>query len=135
MEKKDFYSSAHLIVAAIRILEHRDKVPPAVESLKKLLSFSLEEIHLLCRKLQKLDVIEIVEGAFGTKIFIKNHMELEKIPKEEIEAPIKDDIEKFMSSKKDFSKEIESFKAKQEKKQKELFDEIEQKIKEKLKNK
>lgn len=87
MEKKDLYSSAHLIVAAIRILEHKDKVPPTIESLKKMLSFSLEEIHLLCRKLQKMDVIEIVEGAFGTKLFIKNHMELEKIQKDKNEAP------------------------------------------------
>ena len=134
MDKKNLYSTAHLIVAAIRVLEHQKKMPPDVESLAKALSFSLEETHFFCRRLHKLGIIDVVEGAFGNKLFIKNHLELETLPKTVDDKPIKDDIDKFMTQKQDQFKEIESIKAKQEKKKKELFSDIEQKLKEKLKN-
>ena len=133
MEKKDLYDNCHLVVAAIRILSHQNGMPPSVESLGEVLSFSLEECHFLCRKLEKMGVIDIVEGAFGTKLFVKNHLELETIPRDEKDTKLKDDIEKFFSTKKDYNKEIESFKAEQEKKKKDLFAEIDEKLKSKLK--
>ena len=135
MDKKDLYDNCHLLVAAIRVLSHQNKFPPSVDSLGTALSFSLEECHYLCRKLEKMGVIDIVEGAFGTKLFIKNHMELESIPLDEKDTKLKDDIEKFITTKKDYTKEIESIKAEKEKKKKNLFAEIDEKLKSKLKNK
>ena len=134
MDKKDLYSTAHLIVAAIRVLEHQKGVPPDVGSLAKALSFSLEESYFFCRKLHKLGIIDVVEGAFGEKLFIKNHLELETLPQTVTDAPIKDDIDKFMTQKQGQFKEIESIKAKQDQKKKDLFSDIEKKLKEKLKN-
>jgi len=135
MGKKDFYSTAHLIVAAIRVLEHRNGIPPTIESLGKTLSFSLEESHFQCRKLHKMGIIDIVEGAFDTKLFIKNHLELEKIPKEKKDTKIQDDLKKFINTKKDISKTVESIKLKKKKKQEDLFADIDQKLKKKLKDK
>lgn len=132
MEKKDLYKSAHLIVAAIRILEHQNGMPPAIDTLGAVLNFSLEECSYLCRKLHEMEIIEIVEGAFGTKLFIKNHLELENIPRSTDDSSLKEDINKFMSSKKNYEKEIESIKAKQEKKQKDLFAQIDKKLKKSL---
>ena len=134
MDKKDLYTAGHLIVAGIRVLEHQKRVPPDFEVLAEALSFSLEECHWICRKLHKTGIIEIVEGAFGTKLFIKNHLELEALPKTVMDAPIKDDIDKFMSQKQNQFKEIESIKAKQNKKKQDLFSDIEQKLNQKLKN-
>ena len=135
MDKKDLYDNCHLVVAAIRVLSHQTGFPPSVESLGTALSFSLEECHFLCRKLEKMGVIEIVEGAFGTKLFIKNHLALESIPTDQKDTKLKDDIEKFINTKKDYTKEIESLKAEKEKKKKDLFAEIDEKLKNKLKNK
>lgn len=132
MDKKDLYQNAHLVVAAIRILDHRDNVPPAIDSLNKVLNFSLEECHYLCRKLHQMGIIDIVEGAFGTKLFIKNHLELENIPLTQKDTRFREDIDKFMGSKKNYEKEIESIKANQEKKQKELFARIDEKLKKNL---
>ncbi|MBU4319304.1 MAG: hypothetical protein KKF30_18755 [Proteobacteria bacterium] len=133
MEKKDFYTTSHLIVAAIRVLDHQKGVPPDIEALGQALSFSTEESLFFCRRLEKAGIIAVVESAFGTKLFIKDHLELEKLPRTEQDAPIKDDIEKFMSQKQDQFKEIESIKAKQDQKKKDLFAEIEQRLKDKIK--
>jgi hypothetical protein len=135
MDKKDLYQSAHLVVAAIRILEYRDNMPPDIESLRKTLNFSLEECHFLCRKLHQMGIIDIVEGSFGAKLFIKDHLELENIPKTQKDTHFQEDIDRFMSSKKDYSKEIEAIKANQEKKQKELFARIDEKLKKNLTDK
>jgi hypothetical protein len=132
MSKKDLYHNAHLVVAAIRLLEHQRNMPPDVETLQKTLDFSLEECHFLCRKLHQLGVIDIVEGSFGAKLFIKNHLELENIPKMPEDSHIREDIDRFMTSRKDYSKEIESIKAQQEKKQKDLFARIDEKLKKNL---
>lgn len=133
MEKKDLYHNAHLVVAAIRILEHQKGMPPTVAALGGVLTFSLEECSLLCRKLHEMGIIEIVEGAFGTKLFIKNHLELETIPISVEDSSLKEDINKFMSSKKNLESQIESIKAKQDKKQKDLFAQIDEKLKKSLK--
>lgn len=132
MTKKNLYATAHLVVSAIRVMAHQNGAPPSVENLAEALRFSLEESHFLCRRLHKLGIIDVVEGVFGTKLFVKDHLELENIPKEPEDDNIKDDIEKFVSSKKDYTKEIESFKAKQEKKKQDLFSEIDQKLKKQL---
>jgi hypothetical protein len=135
MNKKDLYQTAHLVVAAIRVLEHRDGIPPSIESLQKALNFSLEECHFLCRKLHQMGIIDIVEGSFGVKLFIKNHIELENIPKTQKDTGFQEDIDRFMGSKKDYSKEIETIKANQERKQKDLFARIDEKLKKGLADK
>ena len=135
MDKKDLYSTAHLMVAGIRVLTHQKQMPPDVETLARTLAFSVEECLFYCRKLQKLEIIEVVEGAFGTKLFVKNHLAVEDLPKTVDDAPIKNDIDKFMTQKQDQFKEIESIKAKQDQKKKDLFSDIEQKLKEKLNKK
>ena len=132
MDKKDLYRSAHLVVATIRVLEHLDNMPPAIESLQKILKYSLEECHFLCRKLHQMGIIDIVEGSFGVKLFIKNHLEIENIPKMHRDTQFQEDLDRFMSSKKDYSKEVETIKAGQEKKQKELFARIDEKLRKNL---
>jgi hypothetical protein len=132
VKKKDLYINAHLVVAAIRILGHKNGMPPAIGTLGSILTFSVEECSYICRRLHELDIIDIVEGPFGTKLFIKNHLALEDIHRSDDDPDIKEDIDKFMSSKKNYEKEIEAIKAKQKKKQKDLFAQIDRKLKKSL---
>ena len=74
----------------------------------------------------------MVEGAFGTRINILDHLKLEEIPKGEQESHLDRELRAFQSSRKQVSKSIESFKAKQAEKKKELFSEIQKKLKENL---
>ena len=129
MQNSDFYSNAHLVVAAIRILTHKNSTPPSIDQVCRTISFSLEQGNLICKKLKKIGIIEVVEGAFGNRLFIKNHMKIEEIPKGKKEDKLEEALKKFQNSRKDFSKKIESYQVEQEKKQKDLFAELEKKLK------
>lgn len=130
MKNTDLYSAAHLIVAAIRILEHKNAAPPSIEDVCKTISFSLEQGNLICNKLNKMGIIEVVKGGYGTKLFIKDHLKIEKIPRNEKGNLLEEELKKFQNTKKDFTKKIESLQAKQTQKQKNLFAELEKKLKE-----
>lgn len=131
----DFYDNAHLVVAAVRIIEHQNKAPASIEAVCTLLSFSLEQGNYLCRKLKEMEIIDMVEGAYGIKLFIKNHPKIEEIPRGHIESQIEKELQKFQSSKKQISQKIESIKSEQAKKKQDLFAELEQKLKKGLEKK
>ncbi len=129
MQNPDLYSNAHLVVAAIRIFTHKNSKHPSLNEICKTISFSLEQGNLICKKLKDLGIIDVVEGAFENHLFIKDHLKIEEIPRDKKEDKLEDALKKFKDSKKDFSKKIESFQAKQAEKQKALFAELEEKLK------
>ena len=129
MKNPDLYSNAHLVVSAIRIFTHNNSKHPSMNEICKTLSFSLEQGNLICKKLKDLGIIDVVEGAFENHLFIKDHLKIEEIPRDKKEDKLEDALKKFKDSKKDFSKKIESFQAKQAEKQKALFAELEKKLK------
>jgi hypothetical protein len=129
MQHPDLYSNAHLVVAAIRIFTHKNSKHPSLNEVCNILSFSLEQGNLICKKLKDLGIIDVVEGAFENHLFIKDHLKIEEIPRDKKEDRLEEALKKFKDSKKDFSKKIESFQAKQAEKQKALFAELEEKLK------
>ncbi|MFO7971807.1 MAG: hypothetical protein R6U40_08660 [Desulfobacterales bacterium] len=129
MQDSDFYSNAHLVVAAIRILTHRESTPPSIDQVCRTIAFSLEQGNFICKKLKEIGVVDVVEGGFGTRLFVKNHLKIEEIPKPKKEDTLEESLKAFQNSKKDFTKKIESFQAKQAKKQRDLFAELEEKLK------
>ncbi len=129
MKNSDFYSDAHLLVATIRVLTHQNSKAPSIDEVCRTISFSMEQGNFICNKLKGMGIIDVVEGAFGTRLFIENHLKIEEIPRGEKEDKLGAALRKFQNSKKDFSKKIESFQASQAKKQKNLFAELEKKLK------
>jgi len=129
MQNSDFYSDAHLVVAAIRVLTHRNSTPPSMDEVCRIISFSLEQGNFICKKLKEIGIVDVVEGGFGTRLFIKNHLKIEEISRDKKEDKLGEALKEFQDSKKDFTREIESFQAKQAKKQKDLFVELEEKLK------
>jgi hypothetical protein len=129
MQNSDFYSDAHLVVAAIRVLAHQNSTPPSIDEVCRIISFSLERSNFTCKKLKDIGIIDVVEGAFGNRLFIKNHLKIEEISRHKKEDKLGETLKKFQNSKKDFTQEIESFQAKQAKKQKDLFAGLEKKLK------
>ncbi|MBW1746809.1 MAG: hypothetical protein U9N47_09865 [Thermodesulfobacteriota bacterium] len=132
MKGKGFYSDAHLVVAAIRILEHQKFASPSIDEVCRTISFSLEQGNFVCRKLNEMNIIDVIEGAFGTKLFIKDHLLLEEIPQGAIEDNLEKELKQFQNAKKDYIQKIELFKSEQEKKKKNLFAELEKKFKKDL---
>ena len=59
-------------------------------------------------------------------------MKIEEIPKGEKESKLEEELKKFQDAQKDLSQKIESLQAKQAKEQKNLFAELDKKLKEGL---
>jgi hypothetical protein len=132
MKTNNLYSNAHLFVAAIRVWEHRKSVPPSIDDVCRFISFSLERGNFICKQLKEMEIIEAVEGPYGVRLSVKNHIKIEDIPKEEKESALEEELAKFKETQKSFANKIESFTAKQKEKKKSLFDEVEQKLKKEL---
>ena len=137
MQKKadDLYSNSHLFVAAIRVFAHRNSTPPSLDDICKTLSFSIEKGNLLLRRLKELEIIDVVEGSYGDRIFIRNHLKLEDIPRGEEQSKLEEELKKFQAAQKKLSKKVESFQAEQAQKKKSLFSEMEKKLKAELEKK
>ena len=129
MKEIDLYTKAHLVAAAIRILERQANVSSSIEKVCQMISFSLEHGNYICKQLDEMGIIEIVKGAYGTRLFIKNHLKIEEIPRGAGESKLEEELKKFQNGKKGLSKKVELFQAKQAEKQKNLFAELEKKLK------
>jgi diadenosine tetraphosphate (Ap4A) HIT family hydrolase len=128
-QPKDPYSKAHLVVAAIRILTHQETTPPSVQRVCQTLNFSVEEGLRLCRRLAERGIVEIMEGAYGNRLQVVDHLEIENLPREDTDDRLQEALEKFRSNRNQLDKKVETFKSQQEKKQKDLFAELNKKLK------
>jgi DNA-binding Lrp family transcriptional regulator len=131
-ESKNQYQEGHLFVAAIRILEHQNGTPPAINEIAGLLNFSAEQTGLISRRLVDAGIIKIVESAFGDRWGIEDHLKIESLPKKAATSQIDDALKQFKAEKSKMAQKIEAIKEEQAKKQKDLFSEIEKKFKKDL---
>ena len=132
MTERGLYSIAHLMAATIRIFEYQKGHPPSIEQVCETLSFTTEQGHIYLNKLTELGIIEVVEGNFGTRIFLRDHLKIEEIPKDSKESGLGDAVKEFQDSRKKISEKIASIQADQAKKKKDLFAELESQLKKKL---
>jgi len=131
-KSKNLYSSAHLFVSAIRILEHQNNAPATLEDISRILKISIERSHYLGRKLKEMGIIDEVEVSYGIRLFIKDHLKIEDIPREDDGGKLEAELRKFKESQKELSHKIETIQAKQAEKKKNLFAEMEKKLKQEL---
>jgi hypothetical protein len=131
-KKDDLYSQAHLVIAAIRIFEHINSRPPSIDDLCRTINFSIEKGNFICRKLEELEIVEAVDGSYGTRLFVRDHLKIEDIPRGETDHKFEDELKKFQDNRKAFSQKMETFHAQQKQKKKDLFAEMEKKLKEEM---
>ncbi|MBW2438765.1 MAG: hypothetical protein PVH74_07685 [Desulfobacterales bacterium] len=129
---KDLYTTAHLFVSAIRVYEHQMSTPPSIDDIAKILVMSLERCSYVCRKLGELGIIESIEGTYGNRLFVRDHLKIEEIPRDADGTQMEAELQKFKESQKALSEKIESIHAKQAQKKKDLFAEMEKKLKQEL---
>lgn len=127
------YDEAHLFVAAIRILNHKNGGAPNLEEVCELLGMSVEAGHSVCRNLKKLDIVGTMEDPFSIKLAVGNHMAIEDIDHKESEKnSIVDELEKFKAEKKSQEKEISDIQAQIAKKKEDKLSDIEAKFKKEM---
>ena len=69
----------HLVVAAVRLLVHRDGAPPTPEQAAELLGWPPEQLRLKASALQELGVLHIVTSAYENHLEIRDHLKLEEL--------------------------------------------------------
>ena len=134
-ERQNLYSSAHLFVAAMRIFEHQNNAPATMEDISHILNISIERSHYLGRKLKEMGIIDEIEVSYGIRLFVKDHLKIEDIPREDDGGKLEAELKKFKESQKELSHKIETIQAKQAEKKKNLFAEMEKKLKQELNKK
>ena len=106
--------------------------PPAIDDIAKTLTMSLERSNYICRRLKELGVIESVEGSYGNRLFVRDHLKIEEIPRDVDETQLDAELQKFKDSQRALTEKIETIQAKQARKKKDLFAEMEKKLKQEL---
>ncbi len=129
MQSKNQYQKGHLFVAAMRVLDYQHGAPPSLEQIAEMLKLSTEQAGWLSRRLHQAGIIKIVESAFGDRWGIEDHLKLEELPRESEASQLDEAIKQFKAEKNKMALKVESIKEQQAKKQKDLFSEIEKKLK------
>ncbi len=80
----------------------------------------------------EMGIVDSVEASFGNRLFIRDHLKIEEISREDDESKLEEDLKKFQESQKGLSQKIENIQAKQAQKRKDLFAEMEKKLKQEL---
>ncbi|MCP4746462.1 MAG: hypothetical protein GY874_10055 [Desulfobacteraceae bacterium] len=133
MKPKSQYDEGHLFVAAIRLLEHQHVTPPSLDQISFLLGISLEQTGLISRRLKEAEIIDEVEIAYAIRLVIKNHLKLEDLSDEQESSELDNALKKFQLERQKMTDKIELIKEQQAQKKKDLFDDIEKKLKKDLK--
>lgn len=128
-EKFSLYESAHLFVAAVRLLAHKDQSPPDIDQVCDMLHLSQERGGFICRRLEDIGALEAVKSAYGLRLFVCDHLKIEDIPKGGVPDRLQDELHKFQAAQKDVASRIKTMQAEQKEKKKSLFEEIEKKLK------
>ena len=126
--KDSLYDSAHLFVAAVRLLTHIDQAPPDIDQVCEMLQLSKERGGFVCRRLEEIGAVEAVQGPYGLRLFVRDHLKIEDIPKEDAPDRLQDELSKFQAAQKEVTNRIASMQADQKKKKQNLFEEMEKKL-------
>lgn len=129
MESKNPYSDGHLFVAAVRLLEHRHQAPPAIDQIAELLGFSTEQTGLICRRVQDEGIVRQVESAYGDRWVVAEHLKLEELPRDAQTNQLDDQLKKYQAEKDKIALKVAAIKEQQAQKQKDLFADLEKKLK------
>lgn len=134
-DKVSLYDSAHLFIATVRVLTHKEQSPPDIDQVCDMLGVSKERGGFICRRLEEIGALEAVPGAYGLRLFVRDHLKLEDIPKEEAPDRLKDELSRFKAEQQKTASRIATLQADQKKKKKNLFEEMEKKLRAEIEKK
>jgi hypothetical protein len=122
-------------MAAVRLLAHRDQTPPDLDQVCRMLDLSQERTGFICRRLEDIGALETVKGAYGVRLFVRDHLKIEDIPKEDAPDKLQNELSKFQAAQQNAASRIAALQADQKKKKKTLFEEMEKKLRAEIEKK
>jgi hypothetical protein len=132
MKPNDVYTTAHLFVAAVRVLDHRDGAPPSLEAVCRLLDYSDEKGNYLLNRLKEPGIVDTVKSGFNDRIVVGNHLAIEELPRDNEESRLEQELKKFQKGRDAMQEKVASIKAQQDQKKQDLFAQIEKQLKQKM---
>jgi DNA-binding MarR family transcriptional regulator len=122
VESGPVYELGHLMVAAIRVISHRESRPPTLKELGDLLGFSPEFTGQMIRSLEEKNIVKTVKSAYDDRFEIDDHIGLEELPKEikgpGIDAEIEDFEKRFQEKQEKLESLFESDELEEQKQEK-----------------
>ena len=85
----------HLIVAAVRILEHREQTPPGHEAVAELIRMPVEALRLKVAALEELGILQRVESALDTHVEVRDHALLDDLEPTAESSAMEEDLADF----------------------------------------
>jgi hypothetical protein len=89
-------ADGHLIVAAIRILEHREQHPPTEQEIAALLRWHEDRTRVIAHELEELGAVAAIRSPFEVRYKLQDAAKVEELP---AQSTVSDD----------FAREIEAF--------------------------
>ena len=134
MAKMSLYDEAHVLVAAIRVLEFKKSVSPSLKDTSEFLGMNIDRVTRISNDLNVLGIIDMVDGPFeSVNLIVADHMKIEEISREIKETNMEDEIRKFKEkSKNAYEEKVKAFTLESKKKEKALFDALQKKLKEEV---
>lgn len=135
MKMNDLYTTAHLFVAAVRVLDHQEGAPPSLAAVCRMLDYSDEKGSYLLNRLKELAIVDTVKSGFEVRLVVGDHLAIENLPRNTEESRLEQELKKFKQGKDVMQEKVASIKAQQAQKKQDLFAEIEKKLKHKMEKK
>lgn len=135
MKKMSLYDEAHVLVAAIRVLEFRKSATPSLKEISEFLGMNIDRVTRISNDLRHLGIINMVDGPFeSVNLIVDDHTLIETISRDVKEIKMEDEIRKFQEKSKNvYEDKVKAFKEEAKKKEKALFDSLQKKLKEEVK--
>jgi hypothetical protein len=124
------YEEAQIVLAGVRLFRHREDRLPSLEELAEFTCFSVESVHHLCNRLEKLGALERIRSAFADRFCLKDPMQAESLRQAPDSPDIGADVKRWKEQRADKLKEVEArFSGDALRKEKQdQFSEIEQRL-------
>lgn len=130
VESYTVYEEGQILMAGVRLFRHREKRQPSLRELAEFVGFSLESVHHLCNRLEKIGALERIRGAFEERVGLLDPLQAEVLRGPETRPDIGEEVKKWKEQREHTVQEVgKRFSADFGKKEKEdLFSQLEGRI-------
>jgi DNA-binding MarR family transcriptional regulator len=129
-ESYSLYEEAQIFLAGVRLFQHREERLPSLKELADFTRFSVESVHHLCNRLEKLGAVARIRGAFDDRVSLEDPLKVETLREQEESPDMEDDIKKWKEQRENTVREVEKKLSPDagKKEREDFFAEIEEKL-------
>ena len=101
------YQESHLVVAAVRILEHTTGKSPDPDAIADLAGLGRENVHVLVHELANRKILRVLQTPFDVRVDVVDPKPLEELPMEDTGPGVSEELAEFSERSKEKKREME----------------------------